>query len=83
MGVDQPRAHVMTLKVQRLPRLVLTEADDATVMDGEVCVVDLAGVDVDDAGVGEKQVRRSIAAGDLDDSPPRIGGKDLAHQPSG
>src|SRR5439155_9629300 len=67
--VDQSGGDVRAGEVDFLfPAIVAADAGDALAVDGDVGrVFDLAGEDVDDAGVLEKKVGGSVAAGNCEE----------------
>ena len=64
MPVNQARREIRALEINHLLRLVIAKADDASVFDRDVRLVDFAAEDVDHPGVFEKQFRRLFAARD-------------------
>jgi hypothetical protein len=65
VGVEEPGGDEAAAEVERAGgRVAGADAGDAVAVDRDVGLFDLAGEDVDDAGVGEQQVGRAVAAGD-------------------
>ena len=62
MPVNQARRQIRTLEINHLLRLIIAEADDPTVLDGDIGLVDFAAEDVDDTGVFEQQLGAMFAA---------------------
>ncbi len=59
--VDEAGGDIPALQVQRLLRLlVVPHPGDAAAADGDITLVDLAGEDIDDIGVGQDEVGGGI-----------------------
>jgi hypothetical protein len=61
--IDETGSDEAALYVHGVGGLVVPEADDITVFDGDAAVDDPPGKDVDDPGVGEEKIAGGIAPG--------------------
>src|SRR5438034_10247564 len=64
MAVDQAWRQVSAGKVDRLQGLVIAKADNTFVIDGDVCLINLAAEHVDELRVLEQQLGWFLAASD-------------------
>src|SRR2546423_1562073 len=66
MSVDHSRREVSAGNVDDLFRVVIAEADHATVVHGHVGFVNLAAQNIDEARILEEQLRRRFTARDTE-----------------
>ncbi len=78
--IDEARADVLALEVDRLPGLVVAEPGDAPFIDGDVGVVDLTGAHVQEARVLQQRVRGRIAARHFDKLPSQFRWDRFTHE---
>src|ERR1035441_7430298 len=64
MPVNQARREISALEINDLLCLIVAKADDTTVLDGDVRLVNFPAQNIDDAGVFEKQFGALFAARD-------------------